>query len=247
MNANYGKTLIRNSSHINVGKNERIVSVLGGVLLMARGLRHLSRTPVAAVAQIAAGSFLAFRGASGHCPVNESVGRNTAPPVYETLITIIEDVTVNCPRNEVYAFWRQLDNLPGFMKHIHSIEMLSESRSHWQVQLPGIPGLLEWDAVIATDVPDQRISWTSVEGNSNIRHTGTVVFRDTPDGAGTEVHVLLSYEPPAGDIGKAVSRLFNTLFGRMVKEDIKGLKQALEKEEIPVTSAPAKHLIAALH
>lgn len=53
----------------NVGEQERIYSLLGAGALMLSGLRHLS------MGRLAVGGYLAYRGATGHCPVREQLER----------------------------------------------------------------------------------------------------------------------------------------------------------------------------
>ncbi len=47
---------------------------------------------------------------------------------------------------------------------------------------------------------------------------------------------MITYRPPAGNIGSQVARLFNPLFEKMVKEDVTNFKQFIElKESLAVT------------
>lgn len=39
-------------------------------------------------------------------------------------------------------------------------------------------------------------------------NSGNVEFVDSPDGRGTVVRVTLSYDPPAGSVGKLIAKLF---------------------------------------
>lgn len=64
--------------NVNVGTVERGISLLLGGFLVTRALRHgVPRTP-AEWAQGLGGAALAFRGATGYCPVNQAMGRNSA-------------------------------------------------------------------------------------------------------------------------------------------------------------------------
>lgn len=58
----------------NVGSIERVASLAGGAMALAGFLRHrsLARLPLAL-----AGGALLFRGASGHCPINAALGRDS--------------------------------------------------------------------------------------------------------------------------------------------------------------------------
>ena len=61
----------------NVGKKERLGSLLAGGALMAYALRNRSR-PAGSTALALTGAGLAFRGATGFCPVYNAFGIDTA-------------------------------------------------------------------------------------------------------------------------------------------------------------------------
>lgn len=54
---------------VNVGEQERTWSLIGAGALLLSGLRHLS------MGRLALGGYLAYRGATGHCPVREQLER----------------------------------------------------------------------------------------------------------------------------------------------------------------------------
>ena len=45
-------------------------------------------------------------------------------------------ITVNRPRDEVYAFWRDFRNLALFMENIESVTPGDDRRSHWVINAP---------------------------------------------------------------------------------------------------------------
>ena len=49
---------------------------------------------------------------------------------------ISRSVTVNCPREQVYQFWRDLENLPRFMQHLEAVTATGNRRSHWIAKAP---------------------------------------------------------------------------------------------------------------
>ncbi|WP_225872249.1 SRPBCC family protein [Pedobacter frigidisoli] len=57
-------------------------------------------------------------------------------------------MTVQAPREKVYAFWRDLSNLPKFMSHISSILETSPEHSSWKASTPGNLLELKWNAEI---------------------------------------------------------------------------------------------------
>jgi uncharacterized membrane protein len=60
---------------LNVGDGERTLSAVGGGGLLTAGLL---RGGVSGLAMMWAGAGLLLRGLTGHCMVNEALGRNTA-------------------------------------------------------------------------------------------------------------------------------------------------------------------------
>ncbi|MDP0499909.1 MAG: SRPBCC family protein [Verrucomicrobiota bacterium JB022] len=225
------------SSHINVSNPERIISAVGGLALTAFAFRQ--RQPWLGLLMGAAGGGLLYRGLSGHCPLSSAVGRDTAPTQSARPISAHVTETILAPREEVYRYWRQLENLPRFMHHVVKVSEYDERTSHWVAHLPGGRGRVSWDAEIHYDEPEERIAWRSVPGAA-VDNAGEVQFVDSPGGYGTEVHVHISYRPPVGAIGLVMGKALNKSFEQMVKEDLQRLKENLETEHAPVeTGMPA--------
>jgi uncharacterized membrane protein len=122
------------------------------------------------------------------------------------------------------------------MQHLESVEWTGENRSHWKAKGPG-KTTVEWDAEILEDRPNERISWRSIEG-SDIDHRGTVRFQPAPGGRGTELHVELTYSPPAGAIGARIAKFFGEEPSQQLDDDLRRFKQVLEVGE---TITPAYH------
>jgi uncharacterized membrane protein len=144
---------------------------------------------------------------------------------------VVRAVTINLPRSEVYAFWRDFENLPRFMKHLESVTVLDGRRSHWIAKGPA-GSKVEWDAEITTDDPDSLIAWRSI-GDSDIDNSGSVHFSDAPGDRGTEVLVQLSYDAPGGAIGRGIAKLFGEEPKLQVREDVQRFKALIETGVIP--------------
>ncbi len=212
----------------NVGPTERLLSVAGGAVLTYLGTKD--RSP-GRLALALTGGALVVRGLGGYCPVKQAIGRSAAD-ASATGLHITRSVTINRPRQEVYSFWRQLENLPRFMKHLHAVRQLDSKRSHWEARLLGDVGTLNWEAEIIAEEPTTRLAWRSLPG-SQVENAGEVRFADAPGARGTELHAVISYNPPAGALGKAAAGLFNEVFEQLVKEDLRRVKQLLETGELP--------------
>jgi uncharacterized membrane protein len=177
------------------------------------------------------GGSLLYRGATGYCSINAAFGRHTANQNRSDGLVISRSVTINKPREQVYAYWRKLENLPQFMKHLARVTQLDNKSSHWEAEIPVNLGTLEWDATITTEIPGERIAWQSV-AEATVDNAGEVIFRDAPGDYGTELHATISYRPPVGDVGKAISSLFNSRFEEMIKADLQRFKRMVETGEI---------------
>jgi uncharacterized membrane protein len=145
-------------------------------------------------------------------------------------VDVVEAITINRPRHEVYAFWHNFENFPRFMAHLESVQRIDEQRSHWKARAPA-GAAVEWDAEITEDRPNELIAWRSLP-DSQVPNSGQVRFRDAPGNRGTEVIVELKYQPPGGKIGALIAKLFGEEPGQQVKGDLRRLKQVMEIGEI---------------
>ena len=144
-------------------------------------------------------------------------------------IHVEQATTVNRPLAEVFRFWRNFENFPTFMKHLHSVSQREAGISHWVARGPA--GLhVEWDARIINEIDGRLIAWQSLEG-STVSTAGSVNFRETPRGC--EVRVNLQYNPPAGKIGAAFAWLFGREPSIQIRDDLRRFKQLIETGEIP--------------
>jgi uncharacterized membrane protein len=146
-------------------------------------------------------------------------------------------VSINRPRGELYAFWRDLTNLTRFMENIEAISVLDERRSHWVVTAPG-DRTVEWDSVVTEDEPGSVIAWASVKG-ADVRNSGRVEFRDSSNGRGTVVTATIVYDPPGGTLGKALAKLFQREPNIQARRDLRRFKQLMETGEVSTAQPPA--------
>lgn len=146
-------------------------------------------------------------------------------------------VTIDKTPAEVYAFWRDVENLPRFITGLESVTTTDRIRSHWRAKLPHGPAL-EWDAVITEDTPDQRIAW-QVESTSPVMlvEAGEVRFEPAPAGTGTEVYLVLRGGLNLGP--KSIARWLRKLPERFWSAQLHRLKQLLELGEVTVSDASA--------
>lgn len=222
-----------NTPFINLSTPERWASVIAGGAMAAAGIRK-GRS---GLLHLLAGGAMIQRGISGQCRFYRLFGLRTAPSdatlPYELGIRARAAVTINQPRERIFQFWRQLENLPRFMRHLVSVEPADGVRSHW-VALGPAGKKVEWDAEIINEIPNQLIAWKSLPG-SDVASAGSVRFQDAPGGRGTEIRVDLQYNPPAGIVGAHIARLFGREPEQEIEADLGRLKQFLEGGEVATT------------
>ncbi|MBE7178493.1 MAG: cyclase/dehydrase, partial [Mucilaginibacter polytrichastri] len=171
------------------------------------------------------GGYLLYRGASGKCSVYDQLTKaneQLSPIIIET------SLEVDKPREEVYAFWRNLQNLPLFMRHIKSINELDAKRSVWELDVPGNLADISWEARIVKEDKNNFLSWSSAE-DAVIENSGRISFADLPDKKGTRLDVFISYRPPVSALGSGIAKLLNPVFRKMIANDVAGFKTYIEK------------------
>jgi uncharacterized membrane protein len=148
----------------------------------------------------------------------------------------IRAVMINRPRQELYDFWRDFSNLPMFMENVKAVEMLESDRSKWTIAGPGGKDV-ELVSDITEDVPGEKIAWTSSEA-SDLDHEGWIAFKDNAFGRGTEVRVFISYDPPAGALGKVVAKVLQREPRVQARRELRRFKQLMETGEVSTSKAP---------
>lgn len=215
----------------NVGPTERVVSQIGGGLLVALGIE---RGGLSGLTLVGLGAALFHRGYTGHCHLYEMLGvtsaetgpGNSVPA--QTGVRVDEAITIQRTPEEVFQYWRSYDNLPRFMPHIESVTG-GGTRSHWVARGP-FDNTLEWHAEINQETPNELIAWRSVEGG-DIDTAGSVRFTATADGQGTVVRVNQKFNPPAGRLGIAVGKLLGFDPAQETRASLVQLKRLLEAGE----------------
>ncbi len=205
----------------NVSDAERWGTLIGGGALVLLGLRQGSlRGALTALA----GGGLIYRGVTAQTGIQDTLGMNNSIKVEKT-VTIS-----NKSPEELYRFWRNFENLPRFMKHIKHISVINDKRSHWITTAP-MGGSVEWDAEIINEQENRLIAWASVEG-ADIDNSGFVRFQPAPDGRGTEVKVVIEYNPPGGAVGDAIAKLFGEEPKQQIGDELRRFKMLMEAGEI---------------
>jgi uncharacterized membrane protein len=139
-------------------------------------------------------------------------------------VEVVRTMTLDAPVERVYEFWNDFENFPRFMSHVREVKRTGPDRTHWIVAGPG-GAPVEWDAVVTRRVPNEEISWRTVD-SSLVEHGGTVQFR--PAGSGrTRIDIRMSYRPVGGAVGHGLAALFGSDPERLIADDLSHLPTQL--------------------
>jgi uncharacterized membrane protein len=236
------------AAHKNVGDGERLISIVAGAAL---GVYGLERRDVTGNLLAVVGAELIRRGATGHCVVYDALNVSTASDATargphrdlpaspaatvraSRAVKIEHSVTVKRPAAELHAFWRDPANLPRLIELVEGVEMTSDTTAHWRVRGPA-GRAIEWDAEIINEIPNELLAWKSV-GDADIPNAGSIHFRPAPDQRGTEVRLVLEYEPPAGHLGAWIAKLVKENPDAQLRDALHRFKQFAETGEVLMT------------
>lgn len=170
---------------------------------------------------IVAGGALLYKGAKA------LMGSGNKKAIVEIKSTLV----IKRPKEELYAYWRNLENLPAFMSHIQQVNEVNNKRSVWVAEVPGGLGHIQWEAEIVWEQENQLLAWRSLP-DSEIENSGEVRFQDSSNGKSTIVETTISYRPPLGKAGKLAAKLLNPAFKKVVENDLKEFKELMERGRI---------------
>lgn len=205
----------------NVSVFERFISAAAGTYLLYNGLSGKHRN----IVQTAAGGALLARAISGYCPAYALADSK----LKSENVNIRTSIIIDRPVDQVYNFWRRLENLPKFMSHLDSVTPIDELTSAWKAKGPAGVGSISWKAEILMDEKGRMLSWHSLPG-STIDNAGKVVFHEKGNNK-TELDITISYHAPMGVAGEAAARFINPLFRKIVESDVAQLKSYLEESK----------------
>jgi uncharacterized membrane protein len=153
------------------------------------------------------------------------------------LAIVGRSVTVNKPIGEVYSVWKDPTRFPSFMVAVEAIEQHADGY-HWTVRAPA-GQTVNLVTRITEDQPNRLIAWESTP-DSQIKTRGRVTFEEAPADRGTVVTAEIGYEPPGGDIGRLVAKLFAAEPNIQARHELKRFKMLLETGEITTGSSNLK-------
>jgi uncharacterized membrane protein len=101
-----------------------------------------------------------------------------------------ESIDVDVPVRRAYNQWTQFEEFPTFMEGVEEVRQLDDQHCHWKTKVSGVRR--EFDTEIVDQLPDERISWRTVGGDT--RQKGVVTFQPL-DEAHTRVSLAMDFEP----------------------------------------------------
>ncbi len=225
----------------NIGDTERMLSIAAGAGLAGFGLVR-GRWSGLALGAIGAG--LLWRGFTGRCQCYAALGISTADEHNDAIgvpaghgYKLERTITVDRPADELYQFWRRLENLPQVMRHLKHVESIDREHSHWVAEGP-LGKDVEWDAEILNERENELIAWRSLPGG-DIDTAGSIHFKPLGHNGRTEVTLSMKYDPPAGKVGAQLASLFGAGLEEKLDEDLQRFKQVMETGMAPAPGAMA--------
>lgn len=135
--------------------------------------------------------------------------------------TVKEAVDVEVPVHTAYNQWTQFEEFPRFMEGVEEVRQLDDRHNHWTTKIGGVRR--EFDTEIVDQLPDDRITWRSVGGDTEQR--GSVRFERLDD-THTRVELTMDVEP-SGMAEKGADAL--GIIDRRVKGDMRRFKDYIEE------------------
>jgi len=134
-----------------------------------------------------------------------------------------KSIEINVPPEKIFPLitW---DRVPEFYDDIKKVEWKSKAHAmelgatvHVVSETAGTKG--EWDAEITEFVPNEKVAWRTISGNTTIIYHATL----TPTKTGSSVNTTFDYELPYAVLGKLIDKL------RVHKALEKGAEKALQR------------------
>ncbi len=205
----------------NIGNIERLVTIAAGAALLGYAWRRRSGS----LGLTSAG--LIARGATGYCPAYAVIGLDHADSrqalAGERGIHVRESITIDASADELYSFWRRLENLPAVMPHLERVEEVDFRLSRWTARAFGVMPIT-WMAETINEVPFETIGWKALPGEA-IQHAGSVVFRRLPEIGATEVRVHFQYSAPGGKAAPWLAAFLGHDPAKLTRDGLQALKE----------------------
>lgn len=201
--------------------------LLGLVALKKRGLLGLFGAGVAAG--------LVYRGAQQNGLLQGGWKRQFLHTRTRRLVPFQRQIIIDRPPDEVYRFWRNLENLAIFLPRIRDVKILDKTRSRWELKLADNFNL-EWTARFIEEEPGRLLVW-QVEEPSDLYHEGWISFESLREGRSTRMTVRLYILAPGGEAGARLMKWLESSPVRFFADDIQRFRKILESSSLEQLTA----------
>jgi uncharacterized membrane protein len=144
----------------------------------------------------------------------------------EAAVTIMRSV------DEVFAFYRDFGNLPGFLGDVMAIEPTGPTTSRWTIEGPfGIH--THWTIEVIEERKNELIRYETV-ASPRTRTSWEIYFKPGPNKAETEIREVM--KAPLGKLGLAALALIGKFPASEVAANLHRLKELMETGRVTDTS-----------
>jgi len=156
--------------------------------------------------------------------------RTSLPPSDEN--TIEASVTIHCPVEEVFRFYRDFRNLPRFLGDVMVIEQIGPATSRWTIQGPlGVQA--HWTIRVTEECANELIRYETVT-LPGLRTYWEIHFAPGSEAGKTVVRELM--KAPLGRLGRVALALIGKFPAEEVTTNLHRLKQVMETGKVTDTS-----------
>ncbi|TXD39182.1 hypothetical protein FRC98_01920 [Lujinxingia vulgaris] len=197
--------------------------LIAGALLSAYGLK---RRGFFGYFLTGIGVGVAYRAARDEQLFEKGWHRRLLHTAAREMAPIHRAITINRAPAEVYAFWREVENLAIYLPRIHDIDRIDDERSIWSFKGPG-EVVVKSEVEIIDDQPERLLVWRAVEP-SDLFHEGWVSFAPVEGGAATEVDLHLRVLAPGGKPGARLVELLGRMGPLSPAGELARIREVLE-------------------
>jgi uncharacterized membrane protein len=142
--------------------------------------------------------------------------------------TIEASVTIQCPVEHVFSFYRDFKNLPMFLGDVMVIEQIGPTMSRWTIQGPlGIRA--NWTIRVTEERTNELIRYETVTF-PGLRTCWEIHFAPGSEAAQTEVRELM--KAPLGRFARAALALIGKFPAEEVDSNLHRLKEIMETGKV---------------
>ena len=146
--------------------------------------------------------------------------------------SIEASVTIQRPVDEVFTFYRDFKNLPGFLGDVMRVEQIGPATSRWTIQGPlGIRA--HWTIKVTEERTNELIRYETVT-LPTLKTCWEIYFARGPEAGETKVREVM--KAPLGRFGRAALALIGKFPAQEVASNLHRLKQLMETGRVTDTS-----------